>query len=494
MTSKQILITLAIASIGIFTISSCVKKKFDSPPNSDSPSVNPDIKVNASILQLKKLFTGSASIIDSDYVVSGIVTADDRAGGFYQQIVVQDSTSGIMININQKGIAADFPIGRRVFIKCKGLYLGASYGVIELGSKPSAADPNSANKIVWSEVPTYILKGNTGNSVTPIDVTISQLKGFINTTNATQWMGTLIRIDSAEFINADVNQIFAEDASTATGGGTNRTIKDCANQQIIVRMSSYANYRTALIPSGRGPVTAIYSRYNTTPQLLIRDTTDIPLNGIRCDGTVFQPPVSISIDSVRKMWNGTGKALGNIKIHGVITSKWVDSNIAKFAAYIQDESGRGINLYYGGTPGYNLGETLEIDLTADSLILYGGILELKVKTAKTTKIIPGLSVTPISVSIADLNADLNQVDLSKRIYESRLVKIMNATINGGTSIAFKGSLPINDGGADNITMYTRNQALFGLNMTPTGSVNIIAIASKFNTTNQILLRQASDIQ
>jgi Family of unknown function (DUF5689) len=487
---KIMLPVIAILALLAIGMGSCVKQKFDAPP--DGSSYDPNIPVNNTILALKSLYNGSPVMIDSDYVIAGVVTADDRSGCFYKQIIIQDTTSGIVILLGRSsGLYTDYPIGRKIYVRCKGLYLGAYGGFIQLGYTPDIT--NSLSDIPSALIPKFIVKANTGNVVSPVSVTISQLSSV---TTAAKMLGTLIRIDSAEFVQAEVNSPYAQDPSIASG--TDRHLEDCAGKTIVVRMSGYANFRNVLIPTGKGPLTAIYSRYNSTPQLLIRDTFDVNMRAPRCGGVVIQPSVDIKIDSLRKLYNTSGIILGSYKIHGVVISSYADSNMSKGSIYMQDESGRGINVYYGGTIAYKLGDSLSVDVAGDSLIVYKGILEVKKVAAKTTTLGTAKSVTPAIVTLAQLTADMNNAIYKERVYESTLVKVVGCTISGTPTTygdATNTGRTITDAALTTYILYCRNAPPYNTTTYLPGILSITGISSKYNTTNQLLIRKISlDIQ
>ncbi len=484
------MILLGALSISILTIAftSCVKQKFDSPP--DLSTYDPNLTVNATLKQVKSLYNGSTpTLIDSDYTIAAYVIADDRSGSFYKQIVVQDSTAGIVVLLGRSGLYTDYPIGRKLYIHCKGLYLGAYGKFMQLGYTPD--NTNALSDIPAAVIGKHVVKANTGNTIVPIKVNIADLKSL-----NPDLMGRLIQIDSAEFVANDVNQPYAQDPNIASG--TDRTIEDCAGDNMVVRMSGYANFRNELIPAGKGPITAVFSRYNSTAQLLIRDTFDIRMNNTRCGGVIITPPVDITIDSLRKMYPDTSSTqnivLGNQMIHGTVISSYADSNISQATSfYIQDESGRGINVY--GISGLALGDSVTIKLSGNLLIVYNGALEVKKGTGATlaaTKISGGKTVTPVMLSIADLNADLNNPLFKARKYESVLVKLSAVTITG--SGFFAGNNTLNDG-TGTIIMYTRNTIPFTTTPTPTTPVNITGIGIKYKTTPEIYIRKVSlDVQ
>lgn len=487
---KQIItysMLLLIAGSTLF--SSCVKKKFDTPP--DTSTYDPGIPVNSTLKAVKALYNGSTpTLIDSDFTVAAIVTADDRSGAFYKQIVVQDSTAGIVVLLGRNGLYNDYPIGRKIYIHCKGLYLGAYGKFMQLGFTPD--NTNALSDIPAAYIAKHIVKANTGNQVTPVKVNIADL----NSLNP-DLLGKLIQIDSAEFVSGEVGLPYAQDPNIASG--TDRTIEDCVGDDIIVRMSGYSTFRNELIPAGKGPITAVFSRYNNTPQLLIRDTTDIKMYNTRCGGVVILPPTNITIDSLRKMYPDTSSTqvitLGNYIIHGTVISSYADSNISQAtSSYIQDESGRGINIY--GIAGLVLGDSVTIKLNGNQLIVYNGALEVKKGTGSATlnatKVGTG-TVQPVTLSVADLVNDLNNPLFKARKYESALVKLMGVTVTAGGGGFLNGNNNVSDG-TSTIIMYCRNAVPYTTTPIPAGLVNITAIGIKYKTTPEIYIRKTNDIQ
>src|SRR6476469_3458463 len=96
--NKLILIYAAtfLSALTIFTAISC-NKKFDAPP----AYIAPKIVANTTIATLKSMHTpGNADSIKTDLIIAGVVIANDSSGNFYKQIILQDSTGGIAINID----------------------------------------------------------------------------------------------------------------------------------------------------------------------------------------------------------------------------------------------------------------------------------------------------------------------------------------------------------------------------------------------------------
>src|SRR6185312_12641233 len=94
----------------------------------------PDLTPTLTIAQLKSMHTtGSNEVIVTDDIIEGTVIANDSSGNFYKQIIVEDSTAGIAINIDDYNLYTSYSEGRTVFIKLKGLILYDNNKLIELG-------------------------------------------------------------------------------------------------------------------------------------------------------------------------------------------------------------------------------------------------------------------------------------------------------------------------------------------------------------------------
>lgn len=109
----------------------CVKTDIDEPPyNTNYPTYN----ANFSIKDLRALHTnGKFETINEDYLIKAVVVADDKSGNYYKTLVVQDSTGGMEVKINAVGLFNTFPVGRRVYLKLKGLTLGDYNGNFQIG-------------------------------------------------------------------------------------------------------------------------------------------------------------------------------------------------------------------------------------------------------------------------------------------------------------------------------------------------------------------------
>ena len=107
----------------------CVNGDFDEPPIY-LPSV--DFESNTTIAALKTSYT-SFKLIEDSIIIQGIVVANDESGNLYKKIIIQDSTAGIELALDKTSLYNEFKLGQRIFVKCKGMYIGDYNNLIQLG-------------------------------------------------------------------------------------------------------------------------------------------------------------------------------------------------------------------------------------------------------------------------------------------------------------------------------------------------------------------------
>ncbi|MGB1248835.1 MAG: DUF5689 domain-containing protein, partial [Chitinophagales bacterium] len=119
---------IAVLSFFLFTIG-CIEDDFDKPDNTGC--YDEGLEATITIADLKDGFNG---IITEDHIIKGIVVGDDKTGNFYKQMVIQDETGGIAIQVDRNEFYVNYPAGRTVYVKLKDLYIGVSNGSHQIGA------------------------------------------------------------------------------------------------------------------------------------------------------------------------------------------------------------------------------------------------------------------------------------------------------------------------------------------------------------------------
>lgn len=245
-------------------------KPFDEPPVYTVPSIT----ANTTIRTLRSLHApGGLEQIMDDAIVEGVVIADDREDNFYKSLVIQDSTGGITVRMDGYTLFNTYPVGSRIFIRLKGLWLGEYGRMVQLGGGVDRKDPVAPvlTAIAPSLFNRYIVRSGTHHVIEPMVVTMDQL--------ADSLQSRLIRIEQVEFSPADTGRPYAD---VINKQAVNHTLKACGGGSVYVRTSAFAKFAGMHTPGGNGSITGIYSVFKTEKQLIIRDTADVQLEGLRC--------------------------------------------------------------------------------------------------------------------------------------------------------------------------------------------------------------------
>lgn len=236
---------------------------------------------NTTIAALKAMCTSSFLNITGNIVIEGTVSANDQSGNLFKQLNIQDATGGITFSINISGLYPEYPVGTKLAINCDGLCIGKYGNVVQLGMPPYSSYVTRVDPAVfYSKVFTI----GSNETITPIKTTIG---GFSN-----DLVNKLITIEDVQFTSTELGKAWADPTATA-----NRYIEDLFGSKTIVRTSNYANFANTILPSYRGTITALLTKYNSDYQLIIRDLGDIRMIKPRFNFILSQDFNSVSLGS-----------------------------------------------------------------------------------------------------------------------------------------------------------------------------------------------------
>lgn len=261
---------IMIFAVTLVSLSACKKDNFDEPPYE---TVDPNLPVTHTIADLKTLLSGNNTQLTDDITIAGIVVANDKSGNIFNQIIIDDGTAGISVAIDQNGLFGEFPVGRKIYVKCKSLYLASDNNLIGLYGALDIT--NSPIEIPSALISKYIVKANSGNPVVPIEV------ADIDDLN-TSFQNRLVKLSNVEFDEADANQPYADAVNKKS---VSRVLEECDGDNLEVRSSGYANFAANLTPKGKGTIIGIYTVFGTDKQIILRDGNETDMNGIKCDGS-----------------------------------------------------------------------------------------------------------------------------------------------------------------------------------------------------------------
>lgn len=259
---------LAFMLFSVTLLTACIKTKYDAPP---TDGTDPNLTPTMTIAEFKQLYTGTSVEIQDSILLAGVIIADDKSGNFYKTLVFQDATAGIAIRLDATGLANSYMIGRKIYVQTKGLFLGSYGNMIQLGGAATAGSPTEVDALPSSLITKHIIKGSLNNEIVPITITIPELNDA--------YQNRLIKLENVQFSPADTGFTYADGTLQLT---KNVTVQDCNGNTIILRNSGYATFANAIMPSGKGTLTVVYSVFGTTKQLYIRDLYDVVFDQPRC--------------------------------------------------------------------------------------------------------------------------------------------------------------------------------------------------------------------
>ena len=131
----------------------------------------------------------------------------------------------------------------------------------------------------------------------------------------------------------------------------------------------------------------------------------------------------------------------------------------------------------------NLGDEVEVKISQLTIEEFNGLLQVNgVPVANATVLSSGNSITPRVATIADITANANA-------WESTLVNVQTATLNGGTTYGDFGIM-LNDA-TGSISMFSAFSNFTGTAI-PTGTGDVTGVVGDYNGT-QINIRNTSDV-
>jgi hypothetical protein len=462
--------SLILVSI-FFTVilSGCIKGEFDKPPT-DFPEISKDQIISFDKL-FEKLKTTAVTPIQEEKYIEALVVADDKSGNFYKTLIIKDINGelGLSVSIDDYNLNVNYPVGQQVFIFLKDLTIGYYEGLPTLGIN----ETNKVGRIPAAIYKKVILKGKSGLTVEPLKVNITDLNS--------KHFNRLIQLDGMQFKTATSTTTYA-DPNPASPLTINHTLTNCANKEIVLRNSGFADFAGDIVPSGNGSIVCVYSYFRNAAQLFIRDVTDVSFTEERCGGG-GPSGTQISIENLRSQYTGAAKDLTTGFVKGIVISDIVNKNINGQNIVVQDGD-YGILLRFKTAVNIPLGTEVKVGLAGGQLSEFSKLLQVQNLVSTNVEVLSsGKTVTPKILTVS-------QIDISK--HESTLIKIVNATVTGGTKYS-DGTVKVKDATGE-VQLYTLSAATFASTPIKTGIVSVTAIASEFTSGKQLTIRNTNDVE
>ena len=274
---KQLYIIALLA--GVFAFASCQEGDWDVPEG--IPYGNNSLQAGATVT-IAELQSTYASVISSDNYkqitedlwLRCVVNGNDFGDNLYKQLSVQDETGGIIIGINGSDQGAFMPVGQKLLISLKDLYIGGYGTQAQIGGlyngglgRMEISDWKKHVRLIMDGTPDAVAYGTM--KVDTID--------FDPSKSMAQQAGRVVRL-SGVTISRDGTPVVAPDDGSVSliSNCVNRTLSGGnAGNKCVLRTSTYAAFKGVAIPTTPVVLYGIATIYRGTWQILARTESDL---------------------------------------------------------------------------------------------------------------------------------------------------------------------------------------------------------------------------
>ncbi len=235
-----------------------------------------------SIANLKGLLVnGQVTQITSDIYVKGYVTSSDQTGNFFKEFFIQDAptnaTAAIKVVTEFVDSYNKFNIGREVYIRLKGLYIGevrTGDGVTAIGGGEFSA--GRLGTLSVKQTGANVLRATNSEEIEPIVVKFSEINN--------SHVGLFVKVENAQFPSSIVGKTYVDAADQFD---TQRLLESCDGfgyTNFILETSSFAEFRFSVLPAGGGSVSGVVSKtFNGSSLVLaLNKPSDVIMEQARC--------------------------------------------------------------------------------------------------------------------------------------------------------------------------------------------------------------------
>ena len=279
---------IGVLFVAAALLTSCVNDTFDTPKLDDC--VSPGLTKTKEVAQIyavaiNPVLNATTGITNTptyttDDIIEAYVISSDVGGNFYKSMYFQPTDGSKGFNLSADIVNAytqKFQPGKKVFLKLKGLAYGNpnnSYarGLV-FGAPPT--DKFDVDRLSSLEVKDHLIPSCDAVSEDAIVHKITIAQALTDT-----FLNTLIEVDNVQFTDE-------------TAGGTYDTnLDDDYDSSILVtdgvknltiRTSRFANFAGSKVPTGKGKIRGVLTKYGSTYQIIMRTQRDANMPNPRVD-------------------------------------------------------------------------------------------------------------------------------------------------------------------------------------------------------------------
>lgn len=279
---------ILILSIGLF--SGCVNDTYDTPnfDNCVDPGLTKTKEVADIYAVAKNPVATPPSVVPNtptytaDDIIEAYVISSDEGGNFYKSMYFQptDGSKGFNLSVDEANMyVKNFQPGKKVFLKLKGLAYAnpTSFGVgLIFGAPPT--EQYAVDRLPTLEYPKHLIA--SCNSVSE-DAIVHKIT-LAQALSGAAYLNTLVEIDDVQFTDEAAAGTY--DSNREDNYDSSIYVTDGA-KTLTIRTSRFANFAGYKVPTGKGKIRGVLTRYNSTYQIIMRTERDANMPNPRVDYT-----------------------------------------------------------------------------------------------------------------------------------------------------------------------------------------------------------------
>ena len=275
---KKQLYMLALLA-GSIALASCQDGDWDVPEGIPYGNNELEVGTTVTIAELQSTYANSISSdnfkqITEDLWLRCVVNGNDYGDNIYKQISVQDETGGIIIGINGSDQGAFMPVGQKLIVSLKGLYIGGYGNMAQIGGLYNGS-LGRMELSEWKQHVRLIMDG-TSDALAFGSMKVDTLDFDPNKSMAEQ-AGRVVHLSGVTISKEGTPVIAPDDGSVSLiSNCVNRTLSGGnAGSKCVLRTSTYAAFKGVAIPDGAVDLYGIATIYRGTWQILARTQSDL---------------------------------------------------------------------------------------------------------------------------------------------------------------------------------------------------------------------------
>lgn len=277
---------IIILAIGLF--SSCVNDTYDTPKFGEC--IDPGLTKTKEVAQIYAVAINPVATppgvipntptYAADDIIEAYVVSSDEGGNFYKSMYFQPTDGSKGFNLSGDIVNAytqKFQPGKKVYLKLKGLAYGNpnnnyARGLV-FGAPPT--DKYDVDRLSSLDFKKYLIPSCDIVSEDAIVHKITLAQASSDT-----YLNTLVEIDNVQFTDEAAGGTY--DSNRTDEYDSSIFITDGA-KNLTIRTSRFANFAGRKVPTGKGKIRGVLTKYNTTYQIIMRTERDANMPNPRVD-------------------------------------------------------------------------------------------------------------------------------------------------------------------------------------------------------------------